>query len=228
MESRIQGFSSKCNKTGNDGQKGAPPANAEIQTYARPSPHLSLRRMSLLKTQQCNFSFPHFNFPHISYPFHICSSRVRPSRIHPFHIRTCVCPPSKAFTTRQFFVNIAPLTQAVSLLFSAVDKTYQRALRTGALRIMTATNRACFQGLVVIRNLAALPHKDSSDYKKGWVAMCCFGDFTGGELVIPVLKMMFKFQPGDVIFFRSTILEHYVLQSWKDKDSSIPHIPRSH
>ena len=59
-------------------------------------------------------------------------------------------------------------------------KAYQEALPTGALRI-TATNRACFQGLVVIRNLAA--HKDTSDYKKGWVAMCCFGEFTGGELV---------------------------------------------
>ena len=136
---------------------------------------------------------------------------------------------TKLEITRQFFVNIAPLTQAVSLLFSAVDKkvhakyvgTYQQALRTGALRIMTATNRACFQGLVVVRNLAAQPHKDGSDYKKGWVAMCCFGDFTGGELVIPVLGMKFRFQPGDVIFFRSTLLEHYVLPFIGDRTSLV-------
>ena len=127
--------------------------------------------------------------------------------------------------TRDFFVNIAPLTQAVSLLFSAVDKevhaqyvdSYQQTAHTGALRIMTATNRACFQGLVVIRNLAAQPHKDNSDYKQGWVAMCCFGNFTGGELVIPALKMTFKFEPGDVIFFRSTLLEHYVLPFTGDR-----------
>lgn len=121
-------------------------------------------------------------------------------------------------------------TQVVvgTLLFSAVDKqvhaqyaaTYQQTARTGALRILTATNRACSQGLVVIRNLAAQPHEDSSDYKKGWVAMCCFlGDFTGGELVIPALKMMFKFQPRDVIFFRSTLLEHYVLPFTGDRTS---------
>lgn len=100
-------------------------------------------------------------------------------------------------------------------------ETYRQALRTGALRIMTATSRACFQGLVVIKNLAALPHKDSSDYKTGWVAMCCFGGFTGGELVIPVLKMVFKFQPGDVIFFRSALLEHYVLPFEGDRTSLV-------
>ena len=99
--------------------------------------------------------------------------------------------------------------------------TYQQALSTGALRVMTATKRACFQGLVVIRNLAAQPHRDKSDYKKGWVAMCCFGNFTGGELVIPMLKMKFKFQPGDVIFFRSTVLEHYVLPFVGDRTSLV-------
>ena len=117
----------------------------------------------------------------------------------------------------------------VSLLFGAVDrkvrdkyvKAYQEALPTGALRIMTATNRACFQGLVVIRNLAAQPHKDTSDYKKGWVTMCCFGEFTSGELVIPVLKMRFQFQPGDVIFFRSTLLEHYVLPFMGNRTSLV-------
>lgn len=35
------------------------------------------------------------------------------------------------------------------------------------------------------------------------------------ELVNPVLKMRFQFQPGDVIFFKSTLLEHYVLPSWE-------------
>ena len=99
--------------------------------------------------------------------------------------------------------------------------TYQQAAHTGALRIMTATHRACFQGLVVIGNLAAHPHKDSSHYKKGWVAMCCLGDFTGGELVKPPLKMMFKFQPEDVIFFRSTLLSHYVLPFTGDRTSLV-------
>ena len=45
------------------------------------------------------------------------------------------------------------------------EKQAQQTSHTGAWRIKTATNRACFQGLVVIRNLAAQPHKDSSDYK---------------------------------------------------------------
>lgn len=90
-------------------------------------------------------------------------------------------------------------------------QAYNSTIDTAALRLLTTTNRACFQGLVLIRNLAAQPHKDSSDYKAGWVGMCCFGDFVGGELVIPVLNMKFEFQPVDIVFFRSALVEHYVL-----------------
>ena len=80
---------------------------------------------------------------------------------------------------QRFFIGITSLIQAVSILFSAVDsevyakyiQVYQSAIHTAALRILTTTNRACFQGLVVIRNLAAHPHKDTSDYKNGWVVL---------------------------------------------------------
>lgn len=74
---------------------------------------------------------------------------------------------------------------------------------------------------MVIRNVAADPHKDSSDYKNGWVGMCCFGDFTGGELVVSILGMKFQVQPGDVIFFRLTLLEHYVLPIIGDRTSFV-------
>ncbi|KAF8435252.1 hypothetical protein BGX38DRAFT_1217775 [Terfezia claveryi] len=41
--------------------------------------------------------------------------------------------------------------------------------------------------------------------------MCCWGKFTGGELVIPALQQRFEFQPEDVIIFHSCLLEHYVM-----------------
>ena len=149
-------------------------------------------------------------------PFHLYEWSGRSVR----HIKGfCKIMRPSARCARRIQTHGAHILLLLMLLFSAGDKqvhaqyvdTYQQADRTGALRIMTATHRACFQGLIVIRNLAAHPHKHSSDYKKRWVAMCCFGDFTGGELVIPLLKMMFKFEPGDMIFFMWTLLEHYVL-----------------
>ena len=43
-----------------------------------------------------------------------------------------------------------------------------------------------------------LPALYAFDYEALWI-----------ELVIPILKMKFQFQPEDVIFFRSNLLEHY-------------------
>ena len=58
---------------------------------------------------------------------------------------------------------------------------------------MTATNRSCFQGLVVVRNLAVQPHKDKSDYKK--VALGILQEVS----LVPVLKM--KSIPAGGCFF---------------------------
>ncbi|KAF8440640.1 hypothetical protein BGX38DRAFT_847991 [Terfezia claveryi] len=95
-----------------------------------------------------------------------------------------------------FYRKIAPLIQSVSLLFQAVDpvmhlhylQQYRAACELLPLASWTTSRRACFQGIVLIRNLAAEPHKDKSDYKDGWVVMCCWGKFTRGELVIPTLQ----------------------------------------
>ena len=75
----------------------------------------------------------------------------------------------------------------------------------------TTTRRTCFQGIVLTRNLEAEPHKDRSGDRDGWVVMCCWGNFTGGDLVIPALQKRFEFKPGDVVILRSTLLEHYIM-----------------
>ena len=54
------------------------------------------------------------------------------------------------------------------------------------------------------------PQKDSGDVKDGWVAMACFGNFTGGGLCAPALWIKIPFRPGDIVFFRSSLLEHWV------------------
>ena len=66
-----------------------------------------------------------------------------------------------------------------------------------------------FQGMLPIRNLAAELYQDKSDYKDGWV-MCYWGKLTG-DLVIPRLTQKFRFQPGDIVIFRSSLLEHNIM-----------------
>lgn len=128
-----------------------------------------------------------------------------------------------------FYCKIAPLIQVTSLLFEAVDVDmhlqyllqYRLKAETTPLYGLTTSRRACFQGLALIRNLAAEPHKDKSDFKDGWVVMACFGNFTGGQLIIPHLELRIPFQPGDVVVFRSTLLEHYILPYEGERSSIV-------
>jgi len=53
-------------------------------------------------------------------------------------------------------------------------------------------------------------YKDRGDVKDGWVAMICCREFEEGELCFPGLGLKLEHKPGDVIFFCSTLLEHFV------------------
>ncbi|KAI9769841.1 MAG: hypothetical protein M1840_003835 [Geoglossum simile] len=118
----------------------------------------------------------------------------------------------------KFFRRTTPLMQTIGLLFEAVDKpqyiryhrNYSDFASKSPLRLFQTTHRACFLGLALLRNLQVEPHKDISDIKDGYVAMVCFGDFCGGEFIVPELGLKLDFKPGDVIFLRSAVLEHFV------------------
>ena len=130
---------------------------------------------------------------------------------------------------RDFMQTLAPATQLTSLVFEVVDpvmhstylENYRQAHINSTLAGWTSSRRACFQGLAVVRNLACDPHKDKSDKKDGYVAMMCFGDFSGGELVVTELGMRFAFQPGDVVLFRSAVLEHYITEFQGSRTSTV-------
>lgn len=64
--------------------------------------------------------------------------------------------------------------------------------------------------MAVLKNLQVGPHKDTEDGRDGWVGMTYLGDFAGGDLVIPALNCKLQHRPGDVVFFRSAVLEHWV------------------
>ena len=83
------------------------------------------------------------------------------------------------------------------------------------------SRRACFHGLALLRNLQVDAHKDRSDVPNGWVAMVCLGDFSGGYLALPDLGVKLDFKPGDIILFRSRLLEHFVTDFEGDRSSIV-------
>lgn len=120
--------------------------------------------------------------------------------------------------TVAFFRAMGPMMQTVGRLFQEVDprvyeqyrRNYDLQSRASALGQFKVSNRSCFHCLAVLVNAQVGPHKDSNDVKEGWVVMACFGEFEGGELCLPGLGYNVPFQPGDVVLFRSAVLEHWV------------------
>lgn len=75
--------------------------------------------------------------------------------------------------------------------------------------------------IAVLVNKRVRLHKDGGDFLDGWTAMCCFEDFTGGDLCLPGIEvknferqacegMRLRYRPEDVIFFRALLLKHYI------------------
>jgi hypothetical protein len=130
----------------------------------------------------------------------------------------------------QFFRSIAPIMQSLAAWFRALDPEQYEAYRAHfqhlvdvtPLKILEVSNSQCWLGLAVLRNLQVHNHKDKGDVKDGWVAMTCFGDFTeGGELCLPQLDLKLHFRPRDVVFFRSSVLEHFVTKANGQRSSFV-------
>lgn len=73
--------------------------------------------------------------------------------------------------------------------------------------------------VALLRNTRVEPHKDRGDFKDGWAAMCWFGEFDCSALCLPDLQLegidgsggtKLDYKPGDVMFLRASVLEHFV------------------
>lgn len=67
--------------------------------------------------------------------------------------------------------------------------------------------RGVLLGKITLWKLQTGLHRDTKDYL---CVLYCSGDFEGGELLIPDLKLRFKYAPGDIIIFYSSALWHAV------------------
>lgn len=73
------------------------------------------------------------------------------------------------------------------------------------------TERSCFTYHPVLLNARVEPHIDKNDTLSGMVAMTCVGDFTGGgNVIIPLFGRQYAMRPGDVMFLRASLIEHWI------------------
>jgi hypothetical protein len=128
--------------------------------------------------------------------------------------------------TANLFQHLRLLMVELSILFSALDC---RAWSTTRLFIAAlkhfhpdfntccAGSFECWAHRALLFNLDTHAHRDLRDDRNGYAAIAVFGSFTGGEFVVPQLKIKFPFQPGDIIFIKGQMLHHFVTP-WKGKE----------
>jgi hypothetical protein len=62
--------------------------------------------------------------------------------------------------------------------------------------------------MAVLNRGGSGPHYDKMDEHEGLCCVVPYGNYTGGDLVFPELKLRFVVRPGDIIYFRSRELLH--------------------
>ena len=111
------------------------------------------------------------------------------------------------------------LTVELSILFSAFDVPAWSAARwfIAALNhfnpdfgICRAGEFECWAHRALLFNLETHAHRDLRDDRNGYAVISVFGSFVGGDFVVPSLGLKFSFQPGDVIFIKGQMLQHFI------------------
>jgi hypothetical protein len=133
---------------------------------------------------------------------------------------------TKMGTACNFIKKLTPLYRELSVALATIDfplwkdcmemmdKVWRRSVSSHNIK---SYRLDAWHGCAVLSNVDIYIHLDLSDHKRGLAAMAVFGRFKGGEVVIPSLKVKFPFQPGDILFVRSSDLIHFVME-WSPMD----------
>lgn len=113
-------------------------------------------------------------------------------------------------------VTIRPLWRAFGQVLKYVDPDAYETQRLVAQRLvhhtgigtLIGTDELVWAGFVLLVNAPCGIHLDDRDALNGWVAMTCFGSFTGGKLALPQFGRKFCYKPGDLCLMRSSMVEH--------------------
>jgi hypothetical protein len=144
----------------------------------------------------------------------------------PFVSSDVIHTPTLLRAAATLFQHLRLLTVELSILFCAFDCRAWSIAR----QFIAALNHfhpdfstcrvgrfECWAHRALLFNLDTHAHRNLRDDRDGYAAIAVFGSFTGGEFVIPQLGIKFPFQPGDVIFIKGQMLQHFVTE-WTGKE----------
>ncbi|KAI9724537.1 MAG: hypothetical protein M1812_000605 [Candelaria pacifica] len=121
---------------------------------------------------------------------------------------------------KEFFRDTTPMRQTLGILHEIIDprsykrytENYDGFVRRRPCPDLDTTKREGWLTAAVLYNQQAEPHKNTKDIPDGFVADFALGDFTGGDLVVKVLREKYHLNDGNVLFLRSAICEHWLTE----------------
>lgn len=135
-----------------------------------------------------------------------------------------------------WYQQMAPYHQTLGMLYYGLDKAgyahnkqivdhwADRSFSAGIKR----TERACFTYHPVLVNARVVPHLDKNDSLSSMVAMTCTRDFTnGGNVILPLFGRQYALRPGDVMFLRASLIEHWISAYEGQRYSFVHAIPEN-
>lgn len=82
------------------------------------------------------------------------------------------------------------------------------------------------EGREILFNRQSGLHTNPHDPPRGFAGLLALGDFVGGDLYLPSLRVRLRLEPGDLALIRGRILPHSIL-SWTGQRISMPHFTHS-
>lgn len=140
--------------------------------------------------------------------------------------------PSMAFSaTCKLYQELTSLSRRVNEAVKIADPIFHEQLSELREQVeahealadaMNKMDPLLFEGRKIIFNGLSDYHQDSQDPQLGFVALYAAGDFKGGLLYLPELKLKVRLEPGDLVLFRH-VLRHKIGEWDNGQRISIPH-----
>ena len=137
--------------------------------------------------------------------------------------------------TSQIVKDLAILSHRVNAILEFADpqhyenvKALHKELceRSSAYQALSAIDPLLYQGREILFNRISGLHRDTQDPPLAWAILAALGNFVGGDVYIPHLRLRMRLQPGDIIILRGRVLPHEILM-FTGQRISIPHFTHS-
>jgi len=134
--------------------------------------------------------------------------------------------------TCQLFKSLELVSHRINSILKIVDPEFHTnltLLRTtmeqkyAVSKCMNSIDPLLLEGREILYNRMSGLHFDSQDPKLAYAVLLTAGNFKGGYVRIPLLKLRIRLEPGDLVLLRGRVLEHEIEEWEGGQRISIPH-----